>query len=216
MYKTVIFDLDGTLLDTLQDLHSSVNAALAQYGLPSRSIDEVRCFIGNGIAKLVQRAIGAENQAYFDGVLSAFKAHYGAHCKDKTSPYEGVLEVLKTLKAAGVKTAVVSNKADFAVKLLAEEYFKDLLLDAVGENEAAGVRKKPAPDSLFAVMQGLNADKREVVYVGDSEVDIQTAKNAGVDCISVTWGFKDKEFLIANGATTLINTPSELLKYCEL
>ena len=215
-YKTVVFDLDGTLLDTLQDLHASVNAALTAYGLPLRAVEEVQSFVGNGIAKLIQRAIGASDYPDFEGVLSAFKTHYAAHCKDKTKPYDGVLELLKNLRAAGVKTAVVSNKADFAVKLLAEEYFGGLLLDAVGENEACGVRKKPAPDSLFAVMEKLNATKNETVYVGDSEVDIQTAQNAGVDCISVTWGFKDRGFLLANGAKTLIDCPSEMLRYCGL
>ncbi|MBQ7913343.1 MAG: HAD-IA family hydrolase [Clostridia bacterium] len=216
MYKTVIFDLDGTLLDTLADLHASVNAALAAYGLPSRSVEEVRAFVGNGIAKLIERAIGDKNCPDFEGVLSAFKEHYGAHCKDKTKPYGGILELLKKLQAAGVKTAVVSNKADFAVKLLAEEYFSGLLLYAVGENEAAGVRKKPAPDSLFAVMEKLNAKKEDAVYVGDSEVDIQTAQNAGVACISVTWGFKDRKFLLTHGAKVLIDTPDAILKYCKI
>ena len=216
IYKTVIFDLDGTLLDTLQDLHNSVNAALTAYGLPCRSIDEVRKFIGNGIAKLIERAISVKNYPHFEGVLSAFKTHYGAHCKEKTQPYDGILELLKTLQRAGIKTAVVSNKADFAVKLLAEEYFGGLLLDAVGENEAEGVRKKPAPDSLFAVMEKLKAEKGNTVYVGDSEVDIQTAKNADIPCISVTWGFKDREFLLENGAKILVDTPSEILKYCAL
>ena len=216
IYKTVIFDLDGTLLDTLQDLHNSVNAALTAYGLPCRTIDEVRRFVGNGIAMLIERAIGVKNHPDFEGVLTTFKAHYGAHCKDETKPYDGILQLLKALQTAGVKTAVVSNKADFAVKLLAEEYFSGLLLDAVGENEEAGVRKKPAPDSLFAVMEKLGAEKSDVVYVGDSEVDIQTAKNAGVACISVTWGFKDREFLLKNGAEILADTPSEILKYCAL
>ena len=215
-YKTVVFDLDGTLLDTLQDLHASVNAALTAYGLQTRSLGEVQSFVGNGIAKLIERAIGVSDYPDFERILSAFKTHYAVHCKDKTKPYDGVLELLKNLQAAGVKTAVVSNKADFAVKLLAEEYFGGLLLDAVGENEACGVRKKPAPDSLFAVMQKLNAPKNEVVYVGDSEVDIQTAHNAGVDCISVTWGFKDKSFLLANGASVLVDRPSEIMRYCGI
>ena len=213
-YKTVVFDLDGTLLDTLQDLYTSVNAALTAYGLPKRTVDEVQSFVGNGIAKLIERAIGGKNHPDFEGVLSVFKKHYALHCKDQTKPYDGVLELLQALQSAGVKTAVVSNKADFAVKLLAEEYFGGLLLDAVGENEACGVRKKPAPDSLFAVMDKLNAPKHEVVYVGDSEVDIQTAQNAGVDCISVTWGFKDREFLLSNGGTVLVDKPAEILQFC--
>ena len=215
-YTTFIFDLDGTLLDTLCDLHASVNAALTAYNLPCRSVDEVRSFVGNGIAKLMQRAIGREDYPRFEEVLQAFKEHYAVHCKDKTKPYEGIMALLKSLCAAGVKIAVVSNKADFAVKLLAEEYFGALLPIAVGENEAGGVRKKPAPDSLFAVMDMLGVKKEEVVYVGDSEVDIQTAQNAAVDCISVTWGFKDKEFLLKNGAKILVDAPKELLKYCNL
>ena len=160
MYETVIFDLDGTLLDTLDDLHSAVNAALGEYNLPLRSKEEVRAFIGNGIAKLIERAIGVKDYADFDGVLWAFKGYYKEHCKDKTAPYAGIRNLLSALKARGVKTAVVSNKADFAVKLLAEEYFDGLLLAAVGENEEAGIRKKPAPDSLLAVMEKLQADKR--------------------------------------------------------
>ncbi len=215
MYETVIFDLDGTLLDTLDDLHSAVNAALGEYNLPLRSKEEVRAFIGNGIAKLIERAIGVKDYADFDGVLWAFKGYYKEHCRDKTAPYAGIRNLLSALKARGVKTAVVSNKADFAVKLLAEEYFDGLLLAAVGENEEAGIRKKPAPDSLLAVMEKLQADKRTTVYVGDSEVDIQTAQNALVDCLSVTWGFKDRAFLRENGAQILIDEPSQILAYCK-
>jgi len=215
MYETVIFDLDGTLLDTLDDLHSAVNAALGEYNLPLRSKEEVRAFIGNGIAKLIERAIGVKDYADFDGVLWAFKGYYKEHCKDKTAPYAGIRNLLSALKARGIKTAVVSNKADFAVKLLAEEYFDGLLLAAVGENEEAGIRKKPAPDSLLAVMEKLQADKRTTVYVGDYEVDIQTAQNALVDCLSVTWGFKDRAFLRENGAQILIDEPSQILAYCK-
>lgn len=214
MYDTAIFDLDGTLLNTLDDLHGAVNAALGAYGLPLRKKEEVRAFVGNGIAKLMERAIG-DHDVDFDGALAAFKAHYQAHCKDKTAAYAGIVELLTALKARGVKTAVVSNKADFAVKILAEEYFDGLLLAAVGENESAGIRKKPAPDSLLAVMEKLGAARERTVYVGDSEVDILTAKNAGVDCLSVTWGFKDRDFLMKNGARVLIDEPSQILAYCK-
>lgn len=214
MYKTVIFDLDGTLLDTLDDLTSAVNYALTAFGLPARTKTEVRAFVGNGIAVLMQRAVGIENYPKQAEVLQAFKTYYGANCANKTQPYAGILPLLTQLQQAGVQTAVVSNKADFAVKTLAERYFHGLLLQAVGENEAEGVRKKPAPDSLFAVLHALGADKQSTVYVGDSEVDIQTAKNAGVDCISVTWGFKDLPFLIENGATTLVSDPMQILTYC--
>ena len=215
MYETVIFDLDGTLLDTLDDLHAAVNAALAMYGLPLREKEEVRGFVGNGIVKLMERAVGEKNHPDFDGILTAFREYYKEHCKDKTAAYEGIIPLLQTLKKRGIKTAVVSNKADFAVKMLAEEYFDGLLQAAVGENESAGVRKKPAPDSLLSVMETLNADSETTVYVGDSEVDILTAQNAGVACLSVTWGFKDRAFLLENGAGVLIDEPKQILVYCK-
>ena len=211
MYDTIIFDLDGTLLDTLDDLWLAVNAALEKFTLPLRSKEEVRAFIGDGIVKLMQRASGVCEGERFDGILAEFKRYYGEHCEDNTKPYDGVVELLKALQAKGIKTAVVSNKADFAVKKLAKGYFDGLLLEAVGENEAGGIRKKPAPDSVLAVMERLGADSKATVYVGDSDVDVLTAKNAGVDCICVTWGFRDKEFLLANGATVFVDTPKEIL-----
>lgn len=214
MYRTVIFDLDGTLLDTLDDLTTSVNFALTSFSLPVRTKEEVRAFVGNGIAKLIKRAIGYDHPR-FEEIFQTFREHYGVHCKDKTKEYDGITPMLKELKARGVQTAVVSNKADFAVKTLAAEYFPALLQEAVGENESAGIAKKPAPDSLLAVMKNLNAEKGATVYVGDSEVDIQTAENAGVDCISVVWGFKDEAFLKANGAKTLIKEPFEILDFCK-
>ena len=152
MYKTIIFDLDGTLLDTLDDLKNATNAALRKFELKTRTREEVRSFVGNGIKKLIERALG-EHTANFDEVLADFKRYYGEHCADETKPYEGILPLLTALKARGVKTAVLSNKADFAVKKLAKAYFDGLLLGAVGENEEAGIRKKPAPDALFAVMK---------------------------------------------------------------
>ncbi len=213
MYTTVIFDLDGTLLDTLDDLTDAVNHALACFSLPTRTREEVRSFVGNGIVNLMKRASEGKCPD-FESMMSAFRGFYGAHCKDKTKPYAGILELLQTLKSRGVKTAVVSNKADFAVKTLAKEYFPDLLSEAVGENEAEGVRRKPAPDSLLSVMEKLNASKESTVYVGDSEVDIQTAKNAEVDCISVVWGFKEREFLKENGGKIFVETPSDILQFC--
>ncbi len=210
-YKTIIFDLDGTLLDTLDDLTNATNYALATFGYPTRAKDEVRAFVGNGIKKLIERALG-EHSAHTDEVLETFKTYYGAHCADATKPYDGVLEMLGSLQAEGIRTAVLSNKADFAVKKLANEYFDGLLLAAVGENEGAGIRKKPAPDSLFAVMRELNATRESTLYVGDSEVDIQTATNAGVDCLCVTWGFRDRDFLRAQGGRAFIDHPMELLR----
>ncbi len=211
MYKTIVFDLDGTLLDTLDDLWGSVNGALTACGLPLRSREEVRSFVGNGIAKLMDRATGEVSPAVKREALAAFKAHYSEHCEDDTKPYEGVMELLQACRERGIQTAVVSNKADFATQKLVKRYFGELILLAVGENEEGGIRKKPAPDSLLAVMERLGANKKETVYVGDAEVDIQTAKNAGVDCISVTWGFKDREFLLANGGTRLVDCPAEVL-----
>lgn len=215
MYKTIVFDLDGTLLDTLDDLTDAVNVALRVCGLPMRTRKEVQNFVGNGIAKLIERAVGEEGAPFFERAFSAFKEYYAAHCADKTCAYEGILPLLEALKKQGIKTAVLSNKADFAVKALAKNYFDGLLLEAVGENEGAGIRKKPAPDSLFAVMERLHMTREETAYVGDSEVDIETAKNAGVDCICVTWGFRDRAHLLACGGTTLIDEPKELLRFCE-
>ena len=213
MYEMIVFDLDGTLLNTLDDLWAAVNAALGKYNLPLRTKEEVRNFIGNGIVKLMQRAVGYEHPN-FDGILMEFKTYYGEHCADKTQPYDGIMSLLETLQSKKIKLAVLSNKADFAVKMLAESYFKGIFDAAVGENEAAGIRKKPAPDSLIAVMQQFNVAKEKTLYVGDSEVDIQTANNAGVACLSVTWGFKDEKFLLENGATQLAHSPHEILCVC--
>ncbi len=213
MYKAFVFDLDGTLLDTLEDLQDAVNAALKHYGFPPRSIDEVRAFIGNGIVNLMQRALGRTDFPDFEGVMQVFKTHYKAHCADKTKPYAGILALLKGLRERGVKTAVLSNKADFAVKQLAQVYFDGLLDEAAGENEAAGIRKKPAPDALFTIMRSLGVTAAETVYIGDSEVDIQTAKNAGVDCICVCWGFRDKAFLQEQGGKVFVDEPKEILKF---
>ncbi len=211
MYEAIIFDLDGTLLDTLGDLHASVNAALSACGLPLRKKEEVRAFVGNGIAKLMERATGEVSPAVGARALAAFKEHYALHCEDTTKPYEGIMELLAACKARGIQTAVVSNKADFAVQKLVKSYFGELIAVAAGENEEAGVRKKPAPDSLLTAMEKLGVKREKVVYVGDAEVDIQTAENAGVDCISVSWGFKDKDFLLANGAKRIVDTPQEVL-----
>ena len=212
MYSAVIFDLDGTLLDTLDDLWIAVNEGLKAVNLPLRTREEVRGFVGNGIVKLMERACGDVEKEVLDRALATFKSYYGEHCEDKTKPYEGIMELLTVLKEKGVKTAVVSNKADFAVKKLAKGYFEGLLKYAVGENEEAGIRKKPAPDSLLSVMESMGVGTDSTVYIGDSEVDIQTAKNAEVECICVTWGFKDKAFLIENGGRVFADKPKEILE----
>ena len=209
MYKAVVFDLDGTLLYTLDDLAAAVNHALACYDYPTRTREEVRNFIGNGVRLLMQRAVGKEDER-FEEILNEFKTYYAVHCADETKPYEGVETLLKSLLAKGVKTAVLSNKSDSAVKTLADRYFPGLFIEALGENEACGIRKKPAPDALLAVMERLGVTAAETVYVGDSEVDIQTADNAGVACISVLWGFKDEVFLRENGGTVFARECKEI------
>ena len=206
----VIFDLDGTLLNTLQDLCNSTNAALAQFGYPIRTLDEVRRFVGNGVKLLMLRALGVEKPEdcdNFEEVFAAFRAHYVLHSNDNTCAYPGVPELLHKLNVAGVPMAIVSNKLDAAVKQLNDIYFKDDISVAIGENESAGVKKKPAPDTVYAALRELGVSAENAVYVGDSEVDIATAKNAGIPCISVTWGFRDRDWLIAHGAEILCDTP---------
>ena len=215
MYDTIVFDLDGTLLDTLDDLTDAVNFALSYVGAPNRTREEVRAFVGNGIANLTLRALGEEHKDKFDIAFETFKKHYKEHCQDKTAPYEGVLELLRVLKGLGVKTAVLSNKADFATKLLVEKYFSGYIDQTMGENEAMGIRKKPAPDALFTIMENLGATRGKTVYVGDSDVDILTANNAGIDCISCTWGFRDKQFLLQSGAKIIVSDPMEIVAFCE-
>ena len=208
-YKIAIFDLDGTLLDTLQDLANSTNFALSSFGYPERSLEEVRRFVGNGIEKLIERAVpdGTPSEER-SRVLAVFKAHYAEHCEDHTAPYEGIIKVLDCLKEKGVTVAVVSNKIDCAVKSLCEKYFADRIFVAVGERE--GIRRKPYPDSVFEVLDKTGFVPAEAVYIGDSEVDVQTAENAGMDMITVTWGFRDKDFLMKSGARVFANSADEL------
>lgn len=215
-YDTIIFDLDGTLLDTLDDLMDATNYALEQLGWPQRSKDEIRQFVGNGVAKLIERAVPAGTDAAgVKKALDIFTPYYDAHKQDKTAPYPGILDMLTALKAKGLTLAVVSNKFDAAVKGLMPEYFPGLIDDAAGEAEAAGIPKKPHPAMVHAVLRSLGADPARAVYVGDSDVDLQTAKNAGLPCISVTWGFRDREFLTQHGASTFADTPEDLLSILE-
>lgn len=210
MVKAVIFDLDGTLLDTLEDLANAVNAALRHAKMPVHSIDDVRMFVGNGVKKLMERAIPeGENNPEFDSTYQYFREYYAAHCKENTKLYPGIWELLEDLKKRGIKIAIVSNKMDPAVKILNNDYFSGMMDAALGESEA--VPKKPAPDMVFKAMEELGVTKDEAVYVGDSDVDIKTAANCGLPCISVTWGFRDTEFLLEHGATHLVNTPAEIL-----
>ena len=211
-YNTYIFDLDGTLLDTLQDLAASVNYALRKHGMPEHSIDDVRRFVGNGVRLLMERAIpdGAQNPD-FEATFATFREHYMHHSLDTTRPYPGIPEVLAELKARGCRLAVVSNKMMAATQELIRHFFPDTIEVAIGEHEAEGIRKKPAPDTVFAALKELGVGKEDAVYVGDSDVDIQTARNSGLPCISVLWGFRDKDFLIKHGAETFVSKPSELL-----
>lgn len=208
--KSVIFDLDGTLLYTLEDLKEATNAALAANGMPLCTLDQVRRYVGNGVRMLMIRAVpGGESNPLFERTFSDFKEYYGLHCLDHTKPYPDVLHLLQELKERGVKTAIVSNKLDSAVKELDERFFKGYTTAAIGEME--NVARKPAPDMVNKALKLLDSSREEAVYVGDSEVDIKTAENSGLSCISVTWGFRDISFLKENGAKTLIQRPMELL-----
>ena len=209
-YKAVIFDLDGTLLDTLNDLASSVNYALSTYNMPLRTIDEVRRFVGNGIEMLIRRAVPPlTSDELIEKVFAVFKEHYKEHCADTTKAYDGINELLNLLKKSGLKIAVVSNKADFAVRSLCDDYFNGIFDYVVGER--ANIKKKPAPDSVNEVLRYFNIDASKAVYVGDSDVDVDTARNANMDCIGVAWGFRGYDFLKEHGADMIINEPHEII-----
>ena len=210
-YSAVIVDLDGTLLDTLQDLADSANYALALHHLPPRSLDEIRRFVGNGVGLLIHRAVPAGTSDEVEArCLADFRAHYLLNMENRTAPYAGVLELLDGLNQAGIKVAVVSNKFDGAVKGLCETYFGSRVRVAIGESR--GVARKPAPDTVFRALKELDAQPGQAVYVGDSEVDIETARNAGLPCLSVSWGFRDEAFLTRSGAQRIVSSPAHLLE----
>jgi phosphoglycolate phosphatase len=221
MYDTFVFDLDGTLLDTLGDLAAAVNFALRTHGMPEHSVDDVRRFVGNGVRRLMERAVpDGEQNPLFEEALATFRRYYLEHSMDTTRPYEGIPEMLAGLKRRGKRLAVVSNKFQTATEELCRHFFPDTIEVAIGENEAAGIRKKPAPDTVFEALRRLGypltthlspLTSEKAVYVGDSDVDILTARNSGLPCISVLWGFRDRDFLLSHGATTLIASPEELL-----
>ncbi len=208
-YNAVIFDLDGTVLDTLDDLYLSVNFALKKNLLPERTKSEVRSFVGNGIYKLIERAAPTNcSTDVVNKVFEDFREYYKVHNCDNTRPYDFICEMLMALRQEGVKTAVVSNKNDLAVKKLVDTYFNGLFDFAVGDRE--GVERKPAPDSVFEALRNLNTDIDKSVYVGDSEVDVQTSKNAGIACVCVSWGFRNESELICSGATEIVSSVEEL------
>ncbi len=212
-YKLAIFDLDGTVLNTLEDLCDSVNFSLKTHNLPERSLSEIRAFVGNGIRRLIDLAVPENTDVQVtDSVFEAFKTHYKEHSCDKTKPYDGIIELLSALRKRGIYTAVVSNKADFAVKDLVERYYDGLFSYSSGEKE--GIPRKPDPDMVCNAIEFFGVTSEDAVYSGDSEVDIMTAKNSGIDSIIVTWGFRDKEILINSGAKILaddINTLKNML-----
>lgn len=212
--NTVIFDLDGTLLNTLDDLADAVNYALAQYGYPVRPLAEIREFVGNGVRNLLERSVpgGLEDPKY-EACLGTFQDYYSQNMQKKTCPYQDIPELLEKLTAAGMKMAIVSNKFDKAVKELNRQYFGDCIGVAIGES--ARIHKKPAPDCVFEAMQELHADAHSAIYVGDSEVDVRTARNAGIPCVGVTWGFRDKEILEKEEAEYIIEHPMELMDVLE-
>ena len=209
-YGTYIFDLDGTLLDTLDDLTDAVNAALASNHMPRRLKEEVRRMVGNGVRVLIQRAVPEETpRLLFEKVFDDFRQYYKVHALDKTTPYDGIVRMIDELKQRGCRMAVVSNKMMAATQLLVGRFFPEIRV-AIGEHEDEGIRKKPAPDTVFEALRRLGVSTDNAVYVGDSDVDIMTAQNSGLPCISVLWGFRDKEFLASHGATVFAASPEEL------
>ena len=218
---TIIFDLDGTLMNTLDDLHDSVSYALRQAGLAPNPKQDTRRYLGNGVRNLVNRSVEqacpTADEALKARVSEIFRAYYVAHSMDKTAPYEGIPEMLKECKKRGFFTAIVSNKLDPAVKDLHKAFFADSIDVAIGETPT--VKRKPAPDMVdeairqLSLLHGRSIEKSECVYVGDSEVDLQTAKNSDLPCIAVSWGFRDRDYLVEQGAKTIIDCPDELFEH---
>lgn len=210
-YDTVVFDLDGTLLNTLEDLTDSVNFALARYGFPGRKTAEVRSFLGNGAARLMELSIpDGMNNPQYEKCVADFRNHYSVNMQNKTLAYKGIMELLGQLSKEDYKIAIVSNKFDKAVKELNQVYFGEYIKVAIGESKNVAI--KPAPDIVFKALEELGSTVDKAVYVGDSEVDVKTAKNSGIMCVGVTWGFRDREVLEQNGADYIIDRPQELLE----
>ena len=209
-YDLIIFDMDGTILNTLEDLKNSLNYVLQQAGYQTRTLEEVRTFVGNGIRKTIERALPSDiEEEKIDELLSLFMDYYAIHNTDNTKPYNGVIDLLKELKHLGYKTAVVSNKQDSAVKSLCKKFFTGLFDVEIGEKE--NIAKKPDPDEVNEVLKILNIDRTKSIYIGDSEVDIQTAQNSKMKSIIVDWGFRDRKFLYEHGAEVIVSNPSEIL-----
>lgn len=214
MIKALVWDLDGTLLNTIDDLADSVNFALSKYNLPNKTVAEVKNAVGNGVALLIERCInkGSENPKFTE-ILQAFKEHYSKNSAVKTAPYPEISETLKTLKTRCYKLAVVSNKFENAVAELCRKYFPNTFDVVIGESTQ--IKRKPAPDMLYKALELLKVGKNEIYFIGDSEVDIQTAANAEIKCLSALWGFRSKEVLLASGAKNFLNTPQDIFDYIK-
>lgn len=211
-YKAVLFDMDGTVLDTLGDLTDAVNHTLREFGMPERSEREIAAFMGNGAARLIGHAVPEGTDAALTGrVLAVYDPWYRSHCRLRTAPYPGILRLMSSLRERGIKLALISNKQDPAVQSLAELYFPGLLESVVGES--AAVRRKPDPDAVLTALAAMGAEPEESIYVGDTEVDLETARNAGTDCAAVTWGFRSREQLTDCGAALLFDSAEELGRF---
>ena len=209
-YDTIIFDLDGTLLNTLDDLADSVNAIMTQEGYCLRTKDEIREFIGDGAKSLIEKSLpAAANEEEILRCLKLFREHYMKHMQNQTKPYDGIMELLKELKGKGIKIGVVSNKPDEATKEVCRLYFGDLVNVAIGDN--AMRKKKPDPDNVFAALTQLNSKRDKTLYVGDSNTDMITAQNAGLISVGVTWGYRSREVLLLEGADYIIDEPGQIV-----
>lgn len=210
-YSIAIFDLDGTLLNTLDDLVDSVNHALATSGMPTRTSDEIRSFLGNGFESLIKKSVPEGlSESLTNGIIRDFKSYYHYNCMLRTKPYDGICDLLGKIRSQGCKLAVVSNKGDAAVKSLCEKFFPNLLDISVGERE--GIERKPSPDTVVEVLKLTGISASDAVYIGDSEVDILTAANAGIDCISVDWGYRTRDELLSSGAKKIASNTDELFE----
>ncbi|MBO5484691.1 MAG: HAD-IA family hydrolase [Lachnospiraceae bacterium] len=213
-YDAVIFDLDGTLLNTLEDLTDAVNYVMRHYQFEEKTISQVRSYVGNGIRKLVERCVpGGREREDFEKIFQCFRRFYTAHCQEKTKPYDGIMELLKVLSDRGYQMGIVSNKNDTAVEELNEIFFAEYISVAIGQNDQ--LRPKPAPDTVNMALKRLSCTRERAVYVGDSNVDKATADNSGMDCVSVTWGFRDRELLESLKPAAIIDQPQQLLKFLE-
>ena len=213
-YRAVLFDMDGTVLNTLEDLYNAVNRSLAEFALPEVTREQVRAALGNGAARLIAACVPAgTDPALTERVLAWYKPWYDAHCRVFTAPYPGILPLMERLRAQGLRLAIISNKPDGAVRELAAAFFPGLLDAAVGESPA--VQRKPNPDAVLAAARQMGLSPAECLYVGDSEVDVATARNAAMPCAAVSWGFRSREQLLAAGAPFIAETAEELAAFIE-